>query len=228
MQTDSTAWGVLIADVVGSSSMPGLRSLLGAKLRHASNAHLDERRIKLPYAVTAGDEFQTISTGLGGLPGLVFDLRRRLRPLQLRIGIGIGQVSGRLRPPVNQLGGAAFLLARKAIAETKRGRTYKFAVRTVFHSTSAGFDRLANLVYGLHDTLLQDLTEKQWQAIDAYMDKQRVDLAARTLKVSISTASRSLRRGHFWQFEETIESMKVIIEIAFPELHENVQRKRIA
>jgi len=31
-----------------------------------------------------------------------------MRPLRLRIGIGIGVISGRLRPPVNQLTGQAF------------------------------------------------------------------------------------------------------------------------
>jgi hypothetical protein len=207
-------WGVLIADVIGSSSTPNLRSLLRAKLRIAALAH--QELLRLPYAVTAGDEFQTLTAELKGLPGLVFDLRRRLRPLQVRIGIGIGPVPKPVRPPVNELGGPAFQWARQAIVETKGGHAHKFEVRTVFRSANPEFDRVANLVYGLHDTLLRDLTKKQWQAIDAYGVKKRVDLAARALRISVSTASRSLKRGHFWQIEETIETMKKVIETAFP------------
>jgi len=208
------AWGVLIADVIGSSSAPNLRSLLTAKLRIASLAH--QELLRLPYAITAGDEFQTITAQRSGLPWLVFDLRRRLRPLQVRIGIGIGPVSSPVRPPVNELGGPAFQWARQAIVETKVAHAHKFDVRTAFRSANADFDRVANLVYSLHDTLIRDLTEKQWQAIDAYLAKKRVDLAARALKISVSTASRSLKRGYFWQIEETIETMKKVIATAFP------------
>jgi hypothetical protein len=214
MQMGTKAWGVLIADVIGSSSTPNLRSLLSAKLRIASLAH--QELLRLPYAVTAGDEFQTITAQLNGLPWLVFDLRRRLRPLEVRIGIGIGPVPEPLRPPVNELGGLAFQWARQAIEETKSGHAHKFEVHTAFRSANAEFDRVANLVYGLHDTLIRNPTEKQWQAIDAYIAKKRVDLAARALRISVSTASRSLRRGHFWQIEETIATMKKVIEAVFP------------
>ena len=100
--------------------------------------------------------------------------------------------------------------------ETKRGHAQKFEVRTAFRSANAEFDRVANLVYSLHDTLIRNPTEKQWQAIDAYIAKKRVDLAARALRISVSTASRSLKRGHFWQMEETIETMKKVIETTFP------------
>ena len=213
IQMGTKAWGVLIADVIGSSSAPNLRSLLTAKLRIASLAH--QELLRLPYAITAGDEFQTLTARLNGLPWLVFDLRRRLRPLEVRIGIGIGPVPNRVRPPVNELGGLAFQWARQAIVETEGGHGHKFEVRTAFRSANAEFDRVANLVYGLHDTLIRDLTEKQWQAIDAYIAKKRVDLAARALRISVSTASRSLKRGYFWQIEETIETMKKVIETAF-------------
>jgi len=57
-------WAVLIADVVESSGTRDLRTLLSAKLRIATTVHLQEKRIRLPYAVTAGDEFQTIACNL--------------------------------------------------------------------------------------------------------------------------------------------------------------------
>ena len=72
-------FGVIVADVVGSSRTRDLRSVLGARLRRVTTAHLHEKRIRLPYAVTAGDEFQTVAHDLSQIPGLLFDLRRRLR-----------------------------------------------------------------------------------------------------------------------------------------------------
>jgi hypothetical protein len=214
-------WGVVVSDVVASGRTQDLRSVLGAKLRIATIAHLDEKRIRLPYAVTAGDEFQTVASELHQIPGLLFDLRRRMRPLQLRIGIGVGLISGRLRRPANQLGGQAFEFARLAIEEAKEGRAHS-GKRTRFHSENEQFDLVANLIYSLHDALVGNLSEKQWETVDAYLAKGRVDLAARTLKINASTASRNLSRSHFWQSLETIEALKEIIEWSFPKLHETV------
>lgn len=220
-------WGVIVSDVVASSRTQDLRSVLSAKLRIAAMAHLEEKRIRLPYAVTAGDEFQTVAGELRQIPGLLFDLRRRMRPLQLRIGIGVGLISGRLRPPVNQLGGQAFEFARMAIEEAKEGRAHS-GENTWFRSENGQFDLVANLIYNLHDTLVGNLSEKQWETVDAYLAKGRVDLAARALKINASTASRNLSRSHFWQSLETVDTMKEIIEWSFPKVHESVQKERIA
>jgi hypothetical protein len=220
-------WGVIVCDLVGSSQRQDVRSVLGAKLRTATIAHLEEKRIRLPYAVTAGDEFQTVANDLHLIPGLLFDLRRLMRPLQLRIGIGMGLISGHLRPPVNQLGGQAFEFARIAIEEAKEGRSHS-RKSTRFHSQNAQFDLVANLIYSLHDALVGSVSEKQWETVDAYLAKARVDLAAKALKINPSTASRNLRRGHFWHSLETIDVMKKIITLSFPKLHESVSKERIA
>jgi hypothetical protein len=212
-QMASAVWGVLVADVVNSSAVPRLRSVLEAGLRTANREHRE--RLKLPYSVTAGDEFQAVALRLTELPGLIFDLRRRLRPLRLRMGVGIGEVEGRLRPPVNQLAGEAFRFAREAIDEVKNRTAHKYEVLTAFRSRNESFDGVANLVYGLHDTLLTQVSAKQWRTIDAYLAQKRVEGAARALRVSVSTASRNLKRGYFWQISETLESMRRILKSGF-------------
>ena len=220
-------WGVIVSDVVGSSRTRDLRSLLGARLRLVTAAHLREERIRLPYAVTAGDEFQTVASDLRQIPGLLFDLRRRMHPLELRIGIGIGRISGHLRAPVNQLGGQAFEFARTAIDETKEGRQHSGKV-TRFHSENGEFDLVANLIYNLHDALVGHLSEKQWRTVDAYLAKGRVDLAARVLRINASTASRNLSRSHLWQTLEMIDSMRKFIGSSFHRMHGSVKLERIA
>src|SRR5258705_4883757 len=220
-------FGVIVADVVGSSRTRDLRSVLGARLRRVTTAHLHEKRIRLPYAVTAGDEFQTVAHDLSQIPGLLFDLRRRMRPLQLRIGICSGRIAGHLRPPVNQLGGQAFEFARTAIGEPKEGRLHSGKV-TRFHSENEEFDLVANLIYNLHDALVGNLSEKQWRTVDAYLAKGRVDLAAKALRINASTASRNLGRSHLWQTLEMMDSMKKIIGSHFHRLHDSVKQERIA
>jgi len=221
MQVRAKLRGILVADIVGSTRTQDLRTVLGPKLRIATIAHLEEKRIQLPYAVTAGDEFQTVVSDLHQIPGLLFDLRRRMRPLTLRIGVGIGVISGRLRPPVNQLTGQAFEFARVAIDKAKQARAHS-GRSTSFQSTDEQFDLVANLIYSLHDALVGNPSEKQWETMDAFLAKGRVDLAARSLRLNSSTASRNLSRSHFWQSLQTTEVMKKIIESSFPKLHDSV------
>lgn len=207
----NTHAAVLIADVVHSSSLRELRSLLGQRLAAVSRLHLKRKWIRLPYSVTAGDEFQTISISQAGIPELILDLRIRLLPLKLRIGIGFGPVPARVEPPVNRLGGPAFVYARAALESVKRKAGHKFSVLTSFRSLNATFDSTANLIYGLHDTLLLRITDKQWETIRAFRAKRRLDAAARALGVDDSTVSRNLQRGHFWQMEQTVAGMQALI-----------------
>lgn len=213
MQSKISLYGVLIADVVASRSTADVRSLLNEKLRIASIAQLDEQLIRVPYAVTAGDEFQVVAARLERIPKLILDLRRRLLPFRLRIGIGIGKVEGQIRRPVNRIAGEAFEKARKAIVEIKAQR--KYPTLTLFHSNREDFDRVANLIYGLHDTLMRRTTTKQWETIAVYLIKNRVDHTAKALEIDRSTASRNLRRGFFWQMEETVLVMEEFIRESF-------------
>ena len=203
---------VLIADVVKSGLRSELRSLLGRGLAAASREHIKRKWIRLPYAVTAGDEFQTISVSPASIPEVILDLRIRLQPLQLRMGIGFGPGPARIQPPVNRLGGAPFVFAREALEGIKRKGEYKFKALTSFRSKNAVFDSTANLIYGLHDTLLLRITDKQWETIKTFRARRRLDAAARTLDVDASTVWRTLRRGHFWQLEQTSADMRLLIQ----------------
>jgi hypothetical protein len=209
MQTKNLIHGVLVADVVESRAHSHLRSSLNEKLRAANISQLDDKLIRVPYAITAGDEFQTITSNVNSIPRLILDLRRRLQPLQLRIGIGIGRIQGSIRPPVNRIAGQAFEFARAAINEIKDTR--KYPTLTAFRSEKSALDEIANLVYGLHDTLLLQISAKQWETITTYLIKNRVDSTAKALSIDTSTASRNLKRGYFWQIEQTATVMEAIL-----------------
>jgi hypothetical protein len=170
-------YAVLIADVVGSRARRNLRALLGQRLEMASRAHVRGKYVRLPCAITAGDEFQTIVGSFARLPELIFDLRERMWPLRLRVGIGIGKVPGRLRGPVNRLGGEAFQHARTALEGVKRGEGNKFKVLTRFKTKDAAFDA-----------------------------------TAKAMRLDMSTVSRNLKRGYFWQVEQTMKGMKLLMD----------------
>jgi hypothetical protein len=211
----STIYGVLIADVLESRARADIRGLLGRKLAAVSKRHLRKNLIRLPYSVTAGDEFQTVAGDLPSIPAVILDLRRALRPLSLRIGVGFGRISDRIQPPVNRLGGEAFQCAREAIENIKTGSLFKFDVLTAFESRSAGFNSTINLIYGLHDTLVLKITKKQWETIEEFLDTPTLEQTAKRLKLDASTVSRNLKRGYYWQLSETVKVAGSLIERTF-------------
>jgi hypothetical protein len=211
----SELYAVVIADVVASGARGDVRSLLGKKLDAASEKHLRQKLIRLPYSVTAGDEFQTVTGNLPALPALMLDLRSALQPLSLRIGVGIGAVADRIQPPVNRLTGEAFQFARSAIENVKTSGLFKFEVLTAFTSRNVDFDRTINLLYGLHDTLVLKITPKQWAAIREFQERPTLEQTARRLKLDVSTVSRNLKRGYYWQLAETVSAVGPLIERTF-------------
>jgi len=208
-------YAVLIADVMASSARKNVRVQLEKKLAAASEKHLKQKLIRFPYTVTAGDEFQTITTGPASVPALLLDLRAMLHPLPLRIGVGIGEVADRLQPPVNRLTGPAFQFARWGIDNAKAGRLFKFETLTAFASHNERFDQTINLIYGLHDTLVSQITAKQWETIRQFQDQQALEQTAKRLKLDISTVSRNLKRGYYWQLSETAKAAGAFIERTF-------------
>ena len=123
--------------------------------------------------------------------------------MELRIAIGIGKATGVYKRPVNLHGGGeAFLRARKAAERVKAGYP-KYRLLTVFNSGNELFDTIANTIYGLQDSLSQRTTRSQWAAINARLATGRQDKTARKLKLDISTVSRDLKRGYYWQLVET-------------------------
>jgi hypothetical protein len=198
---------VIIADVMASRARTNLRAALRPALAGASRSHLARGWLRLPYAVTAGDEFQGLLAAPHLLPELLLDLRLRLRPLVLRVGAGVGAIDGRTQPPVNEMGGGAFVLARQAIEELKAGRVHRFPTLTAVRCGGEPIEWMLNLVYGLQDTLLARISPEQWRTIESYRRSRTMSHAAQRLKLSASTVLRNLERAGYWQIEEATEQM---------------------
>src|SRR5262249_10095484 len=123
--------------------------------------------------------------------------------------------SDRILPPVNRLGGEAFQNARRAIESIKRGSLFKFDVLTAFETRHERFNQTINLVYGLHDTLVLKIKPRQWQTIETFLSRPSLEQTAKHLKLDVSTVSRNLKRGYYWQLSETVKVAGSLIEQTF-------------
>jgi len=211
IRSSATRYAVITADVVSSRAVSDFETLRDLKLQDLSKRHKREQRIISPYTVTAWDEFQVILRSADQLPQVLFDLRRFFAPVKLWIAVGFGTVANVDRRPINRYaGGEAFERARIAADELKLSRS-KYRTMTQFNTGIPLLDHVANSICHLQDTLMEGLSDKQWKAINAQLGSDMLSETAGRLNIDISTLSRTLRRGHFWQFEETMKSMQVII-----------------
>jgi hypothetical protein len=166
--------------------------LLRYMLIRASQAQ--QRRLKwgiLPYNITTGSEFTTITANLQRLPWILLDLRGRLQPLLLQIGVGIGTLDGHLKQPANRLTGQCVRLARRALSELQseqrvieasrvasssrfgkssaqsrlrpRARTPQNIPLTRFCTINRDFDETVNEFYRLQDALVHKMALSQWR-----------------------------------------------------------------
>jgi SatD family (SatD) len=212
----SRIYAVITADIINSRQIKDFRTKRDRILRPLSALHVRQKLLLSDYAVTAWDEFQAILQQPVFIARIILDLRKQFYPMKLRIAVGIGRVSEPHKKPVNVFaGGEAFERAREAAEQLKSQQRTKFCVLTAVASGNYIFDVIANTVYHLHDTLLEEISPKQWQAIAVQAATGNQEATARKLHVNVSTVSRTLRRAHYWQLEETRSALEQVIEAYF-------------
>ena len=215
MKTEARNFAAITCDIVGSRQIEEFRRKRDQKLRRISRLHVEQKWILSEYAITAWDEFEGILSRPENAPAVIVDLRRHFHPFELWIGVGIGEVTEPYRKPVNVFaGGEAFERARAAINQLK-GKRSKTGVLTSFVTGNEMFDLIGNTIYHLHDSLLQSVSTKQWETINVLIETSGQERAAKKLGLNKSTVSRNLRRGFWWQIQETQTAMERIIEAYF-------------
>lgn len=213
IEQGARAGAVLLVDVAGSSSLPGFREGRDRRIRKLSKRHREKQWIAASYTVTAWDEFQSVLWNLEVLPHILLDIREVFAPWEVYIAVGCGAVTGwRSEKPINEvLSGEGFERARQAMDELKSSKGDKYRRLTRIRSPDNDRDTLLNLIYGLHDTLVQQVTERQWQTIGAALRLDNQEDVAKRLGVQPSTVTRNLKRGHYWQIKETAAVLSLLL-----------------
>lgn len=177
-------WGVILAEIAGPRAAAPAPELLREMLIDATRAQRYQLHWHiLPYKIAGqGNQFTTITANLTMLPWMLLDLRGRLQPFLLRIGVGIGEMKCTIQEPATSLDGQAVQLARQAIKELriphsrqqtkaarghqlagKSGRSRIAAPLTRFCSINYDFDDTANSLYALQDRLVHKMRRSEWK-----------------------------------------------------------------
>ena len=167
------------------------RENLQRMLGKASRAQQRELRWRIiPYNVTSDREFITVTANLQALPWILLDLRGRMQPFLLRVGVGIGELNGYLQQPARNLAGQCIAFARESLDSLKaehllvleshgsrtrerqdaRGNSRSgdlMSARlplTRFRSINFDFDATVNEICRLQDSLIHKMRASEWNA----------------------------------------------------------------
>jgi len=125
---------VITADIMGSRKS-NLYTIEELNKKLAKFQYPEE--MVTPFKILRGDEIQGVFKGVLTNPQILRRLRYCIYPVQLRIGIGIGNIIEGLDKDTSwQMNGPAFHLARNALDQIKADRFYYYQVKLFFSKQS--------------------------------------------------------------------------------------------
>lgn len=186
---------VVVADAVRSrrrAEPERLQSALEAAAKRIGRTF--ENDLAAGPTITSGDEIQVLLRSPGRAFEVIFDVADGLYPLELRFGVGRGELATPLRPTTGSLSGPVFYRAREAIERAERqGWTAVFE----------GFGRRSETLSVLADCALsitRGWTSAQRDSARAFLRHGSHEAAAKALGLHRTTVTRNLNRGLVRQF----------------------------
>ena len=141
---------VIIGDVCGSRKMAVNERYEGQLFIKSTIIQVNEKLaalIEAPFMITRGDEFQGVLRNLGSALEIMLEFERLLFPLQLRYGIGKGQIQKMGSKIPIEMDGPAFHRADEALTQVKKRKQFiqcntgttnnDLLINTIFYLTSA-------------------------------------------------------------------------------------------
>ncbi len=203
---DDSMYYVITADIIGSRKIDRVADLaergltpLNAKYGNAMVAS---------FALYRGDEIQGVLDESVDIVRFVRHFRFLLRPLNLRLGVGWGNITtGLSREYAWQMDGNAFHLSRQALDSLKSSR----APATCFAGQTGNVWELVNVFYSLLDALQNQWSDKQWQAVHAAETEGTLKRAAQLLGISPQNVSKRCRAASWKTVSEAERYIQSVI-----------------
>ncbi|SNT12150.1 SatD family (SatD) [Anaerovirgula multivorans] len=181
---------VLTADIIDSTKNKVTQEFFKNKVVKLNDYNRQINSIILPFASSRGDEFQAIAYISPELPTIIRNMRYIFYPIKIRIGIGIGPIESKSllnsdNSPSDSwdMNGQVFLNARSALEKLKNKKNYCVSL----HSSKDELNKTFNLVYRLIDAIVNDWSDKQWEAIQLYDKVKSYESGAEKLGIRKSS-----------------------------------------
>jgi len=164
--------------------------------------------IAAAFQITVGDEFQGLLKSPRMSPVLLSTLREMLYPMEVRLSVGVGDITTDLNRLVTHMDGPAFHLARRGIEEIAKQEKRI----TAYVTNDEHANKLLQALTILSDMLLLDRTAKQWEAFKLYRQEKNLKKVAELLSVKFQNIHKRLHAAHWDQLEQADKLLAEYLE----------------
>jgi len=189
---DAARYAVLIGDISGSRRLAQktqfsetLWTVVQRETRDRFGSALATR-----FEITAWDEWEGVLRTPDRAWNVIRFWERRLTPVRLTVGIGVGPLDTPLECDPRKTTGEAFYRAREALEEAKASKSITYVV-------DSSHPRDINLTFLLRSALVRKLTRRQREVIDLYEELGDVVTVAAKLGVTHQNVSQILRAAEY-------------------------------
>lgn len=171
-----------------------------------------------PFTIAMGDAFQGLLAEKKHLLEILWQLEEELLPVELRMGIGLGNLSTQLHPENSLLNdGSCYHRARLMIEMIEESeQQYTKNKSKVLLSTGGElpeYEKLINTVFSLQTVIKKKWTKRQKEIILAYLKNQKNQYqTAHALSITQSSVNKALNKADFYNFEYSQRTLQEVID----------------
>lgn len=195
---------VITGDVIESKEYDNINNLLKLGLQNIKYPD----NVITPFRISRGDEIQTVFKGKIKLAQFLRRVRYLLRPLEIRFGIGFGDIKDNNDKDISSwsMNGSAFHNAREVLTEIEKEEIFKSKLKS-----GSSFDEAINTILFLIDTIQEDWTDSQWEAIYYYDIKGTYEKAAKVLNIAFQNVEKRCKAANWKEVKYAEQSINNIL-----------------
>lgn len=173
-----------------------------------------QKELASKFSISMGDSFQGLLDLNAPFMEIILDIELALLPVEIRFGIGIGEIATAIDSKNSQLNdGPAYHRARRTIEWIEQSEqqyaTRKTNILLLSEQNETKSDRLINAIFALNTAIKSKWSDRQKEIIKAYLENNENQYdTAHALDIGQSSVSKSLKSTNFYTYKAAIEDVQ--------------------
>lgn len=168
------------------------------------------------FSISMGDSFQGLLKITAPFTQIILDIELELFPIELRFGIGIGEISTSIDLKNSQLNdGPAYHHAREAIERIERSEQQYATRKTnilLSQQNKTAVGELINVIFALNTAIKSKWSNRQKEIIKFYLNNNENQYdTAHALNIGQSSVSKALKSTNFYTYKSALEDIQAYI-----------------
>lgn len=176
-----------------------------------------QKDLAAKFTVSMGDAFQGLLKDASHLMVMLFELELDLAPIELRIGIGLGDIETEINPENSLLNDGSCYHRARAMIEwiEKSEKQYEQRHSNILLSTggqAVHYEKLINTIFSLESVIKTKWTERQKEIIRTYLANEKNQyMTAKALNIGQSSVNKALKSTDFYTFNHSLDTLQNVL-----------------